>query len=162
MSIYSTQGIILSRSPAGEADAFFSIYTKDFGKIVARAQGIKKENAKLKGHLEPLHLSMIQFVLGKNGARLTGASLLNPWPVISADFDKTVEAVRMADAFDRNCFPNDRDESLWNVLFDSFLALERTTSSTDDLQDFHHLFAKKFFACLGYQDTKSAASYGII
>lgn len=150
MSIYSTQGIILSRLPAGEADATFSIYTRDYGKIIARAQGIKKEAAKLKGHLEILHLSEIQFVLGKNGARLIGASLINPWSAIAADFDKTVAAIRIAEAFDRNCFPNDRDESLWNTLLESFTLLERGVFSTDDLRAFQRTFEDKFSVTLGY------------
>ncbi|MBI2122059.1 MAG: DNA repair protein RecO [Candidatus Sungbacteria bacterium] len=162
MFIYSTQGIILSRSTAGEADAIFSIYTKDFGKILARAQGIKKEEAKLKGHLETLHLSSTQFVLGKNGARLIGASLLNSWPIIRSDFDKSMAALRITETFDRHCFPNDRDESLWNVLLESLTLLERSEFFAGDFQKFLRSFEEKFSVTLGYGDTKSAVSYGIL
>lgn len=160
--MYVTEGIILKKIDVGETDALFSIYTKDFGKIIARAQGIKKEEAKLKGHLETLHLSAIQFVLGKNGARLIGASLLNPWQAISADFDKTTAAMRMADTFDRHCFPNDCDESLWNILYKSFLTLEEENLSFDDVLAFFRSFEEKFSIGLGYSGAQSAENYGMI
>ena len=52
--MYTTEGIILKKIDVGEANALFTIYTKDYGKIRAVAQGVKKEGAKLQGHLEPL------------------------------------------------------------------------------------------------------------
>jgi len=161
-NMYLTQGIILKKIDIGEADAVFSIYTRNFGKIVARAQGVKKEEAKLKGHLETFNLSVIQFVLGKNGARLTSASLLNPWQAIRFDFDKSVAALRITEMFDRHCFQNDRDEPLWNLLLESFTLLERGVFSTDDIRFFLHSFEEKFSVTLGYGDAKSAASYGIL
>src|SRR3989338_8931842 len=138
-NMYLTQGIILKKIDIGEADAVFSIYTRNFGKIVARAQGVKKEEAKLKGHLETFNLSAIRF-----------------------DFDKSVAALRITEMFDRHCFQNDRDEPLWNLLLESFTLLERGVFSADDIRFFLHSFEEKFSVTLGYGDAKSAASYGIL
>ena len=100
--MHATGGIIFKRIDIGEADSLFTIYTKDFGKIRARARGVKKENAKLKGHLEPLSLSAVSFVSGKNGPRLTGASLIQYFPKIRGDLEKLRAASYIVEVTDRN------------------------------------------------------------
>lgn len=146
--MYSTEGIILKRIDVGETDSLFTIYTKDFGKIRAFAQGIKKEGAKLKGHLEVLNLSTIHFVLGRGGERLTHASAIHYWPKVRADFDKIVVALEIASRIDEACFPGEKDEPLWSLLYGSLSALEggRVCSSR---HDFFQSFDARLLECLG-------------
>lgn len=123
--MHTTEGIVLKKTDAGETGAFFTIYTRDFGKIRALAQGVKKEGAKLKGHLEPLNLCRIGFVLGKNGERLTYAEMLNSWLGIWGNFEKLTGALGAAALVDERCFPGDKDEGLWRMLLRHLRKIEK-------------------------------------
>ncbi len=125
--MYSTQGIVLKKHDIGETDAIFVIYTKDFGKIRAVAQGVKKEEAKLKGHLEPLSLASIQFILGKNGERLTHAELLDYWPALREDSEKLRTAWQIVELINSSCLEGEKDENIWNLLISSFSILSKET-----------------------------------
>ena len=150
--MYFTEGIILKKTDLGEDGALFTIYTKDFGKIRALAQGVKKEGAKLKGHLEPLSLSSVSFVLGKNGERLTHAALNNFWPGIREDYQKLAAAQKIAILVDQECLPGEKDEPLWELLVKSLLVLDDQAFSSESLVNLIGSFEKNFAACLGYAD----------
>ncbi|MBI2056592.1 MAG: DNA repair protein RecO [Candidatus Sungbacteria bacterium] len=158
--MYATEGIVLKRFDAGEADYLFSIYTKDFGKIRARAQGIKKETAKLKGHLETLSRAHVSFVIGKSGERLTHAMLADFWPGIRGDFAREAMARYIAELFDEQCLVGERDYALWRLLLELFEELEKKPFG-EDLADvrsaisaFTACFYIRFLDCLGYNGEK--------
>ena len=69
--IYTTKGIVLSARPWKESDRIYSILTRDLGLIRATALGVRKEASKLRGSLEPLILSTISLVRGKDHWRVT-------------------------------------------------------------------------------------------
>lgn len=148
--MHATEGIVLKKIDAGEADAFFVIYTKDFGKIKALATGIKKENAKLKGHLEPLSMVSIQFVRARRGERLTHAELTRPWHNIRSDLHKSVAALAVAEIIEQHCFPGERDEALWETILEHFSLLERGTLGREGVAEFLAKFRSSFFEDLGY------------
>lgn len=148
--MYTTEGIVLKKVDSGEADAFFVLYTKDFGKMRALAQGVKKEAAKLKGHLETFNFASLQFVLGKNGERLTSASLLNHWPQIRGDFKKLAAAHYVAELIEKHCFPGDRDSALWDLIAGVFLTLEGADSGEQELAGVLRSFENGFWEHLGY------------
>lgn len=65
---HTTEGIVIKKTPYGEADFLVRVLTKDFGKIDLRARGARKYNSKLNSHLDFYDLSRISFV--KNGDRI--------------------------------------------------------------------------------------------
>ncbi len=148
--MYSTEGIILKRVDIGEADSLFTIYTEEFGKIKARAQGIKKEEAKLKGHLEPLNLSGISFISGKNGPRLISAELILFFPNIRREIDKLRAVSYITSFIDRHCFDGEKDEKLWGLLLTSFHELENNNFDSRSLKPFLRSFEHVFLSSLGY------------
>lgn len=151
--MYTTEGIILRKVEVGEADALHIIYTKDFGKIRALAQGVKKEGAKLKGHLELLSLSSLSFVFGKNGERLTQANLINFWPVLRQDSDKLRVARQIVELIDQNCLEGEKDEPLWKLLLESLIFLEKNNFVEKSFALFKEEFLKRLSVCLGYGDS---------
>jgi len=54
---YRTQGFILKKADAGEADRLFTVYTKDFGKLELLARAVRKIKSKLRAGLEIFYLS---------------------------------------------------------------------------------------------------------
>ena len=95
---YHTQGFILKNQDAGEADVLVTILSEDWGKIYLYAQGIRKVESKLRGHIQPLLLSRFSFVATRsrwrdsgvegiaNGFRLTGADVIEYFPAIRRHF----------------------------------------------------------------------------
>lgn len=78
--IYTTRGLILSARPLREADRVYSILTRDLGLIRATALGVRKESSKLRGVLEPISLSTISLVRGKEYWRITSSELIRKIP----------------------------------------------------------------------------------
>jgi DNA repair protein RecO len=76
---YATTGLVLSRTPIGEASAFITILTPDLGLVRARAQSIRKPGAKLASALQTFSESDVILVRGKDGWRLSGAVLVRTW-----------------------------------------------------------------------------------
>lgn len=76
---YSTRGIILARTPLGEANGLITLLTEDLGLVRARAQGIRKPGAKLASALVTYAESEVALVRGREGWRVTGATLSEPW-----------------------------------------------------------------------------------
>lgn len=140
MEYHTSEGIVLKKIPQGEHDALYSIYTREFGKIRVRAQGVKKEGAKLKGHLEPLSLARITFVQGRHGERLTHATLMRFWEGVRQSPEKLFAGLRIAALMDERSFPGQKDEALWNLLLESILLLDESEFSADVLQRFSNRF----------------------
>lgn len=149
--MYSTEAIILHTMPIREHDGFFTFYTRAYGKMRAYAQGVKKERAKLRGHLEPLTLSSVRFVLGKGGERLIGAEMLAPWLAQCHDLGTLRTAWRMARQVDKECLPGERDEQLWAFLVEQFSQLSKGAYSSKDLMSFEQAFERGLHVCLGHE-----------
>lgn len=76
---YDTRGIVLSRSPLGEANALVTVLTPELGLVRARAQSVRAPGAKLAGALTTLTESSVILVRGKEGWRLAGAVPEEQW-----------------------------------------------------------------------------------
>jgi len=78
--IYTTKGIVLSERPRREADRIYSILTRDLGLVQALALGVRKEESKLRGALEPFVLSQVSLVRGKEFWRITSVEFIRRIP----------------------------------------------------------------------------------
>ncbi len=59
---YFTEAIVIDKEPIGEADLQIYLYTKDLGRITARAISARKIISKLASHLEPLSRVQVRLV----------------------------------------------------------------------------------------------------
>lgn len=147
--IYSTQAIVLKKILVAEADAIVVLYTHDFGKMRVYAQGVQKEGAKLRGHVEPLSLIAVQFVMGMSGERLTYAQMMQPWFLIRKDFDRMSLAVYITELVDTHCLVGQPDKGIWELLVSSLIELNQEQIS------FGHrwvgIFELGLMRCLGYE-----------
>lgn len=134
----------------GEADILYAIYTRDYGKIRAVAQGIRKEEAKLRGHLEPLSLSSIRFVIGRGGERIIAASLISFWENLRSRHTTLRLASAIAAEIDEQCFVGERDDGLWRLVRDSFDILDADEFPEEQAVIFLDGFRVRLSGCLGY------------
>ncbi|MBI3442241.1 MAG: DNA repair protein RecO [Candidatus Sungbacteria bacterium] len=131
----------MNKTSYGEYDALYDIYTKEFGKIRGRAQSVKKEGAKLKGHLEPLSMVRVTFVLGKRGERLTHATMTRFWEGMRQNPEKLFAALRIAALMNERSFPGQKDAALWELLLESMLLLDEREFSEEVFRRFADRFA---------------------
>lgn len=73
-TVHTTECFILSSTPVGEANRIYHIFTREFGVIIATAQGVRLSKSKLQSHLIDYSFSSISFVKGKEFWRITSAS----------------------------------------------------------------------------------------
>lgn len=154
----TTEGIVLKKLDIGEADGLYALYTRDCGKVVARAAGIRKNEAKLRGHLEPLSYTAVRLITGKNGERLIGATLVNFWELMRSKEVNMRLASYVARRVDEQCFPGERDPALWDLMKESFSVLDREDFSESDrdaggrAERFVREFDAALARCLGHGD----------
>ena len=73
MQEYVTEAVVLDAVPSAELDVRVSLFTKKFGKLVARAKSVKKITSKLAGHLEPGNVVKIR-LFGEKGVQQVGGA----------------------------------------------------------------------------------------
>lgn len=70
---YQTDAIVLGSREIGEADKMFSLFTRDFGLVCARASAVRSEKSKMRSALQNYASANISLVRGKRGWRVAGA-----------------------------------------------------------------------------------------
>lgn len=71
--IYDTDAIVVKHWPYKEASTRFWLYTRDLGRVLARAQSIRKVTSKLSGGLQTGSQTHVELVCGKSGWRVVGS-----------------------------------------------------------------------------------------
>lgn len=69
---FITEGIVLGKRAAGEANTIAFVLTEELGLVRAKAISARREASKLRYGLEPFSLGRYSFVRGKSEWRLTG------------------------------------------------------------------------------------------
>jgi DNA repair protein RecO (recombination protein O) len=71
---YHTDALVLGAREQGEADKVFSLYTKDFGLVRARASSVRSEHSKMRYAMQKWARANVSLVKGKRGWRAAGAT----------------------------------------------------------------------------------------
>lgn len=69
---YVSEAVVLQREPNRDLDSRLSLFTKRFGKLVAKARSVRKITSKLSGHLQPGNVVHVRLV-EKNGLQVVDA-----------------------------------------------------------------------------------------
>jgi len=72
-AIHTTPGFVIDSRPHGEAGKLLSIFTRDYGLVLASAQGIRLEKSKLRYYTQDYSFGNYSLVRGKEFWRLTSA-----------------------------------------------------------------------------------------
>lgn len=145
---YKTEGIILKRVNFGEADRILTILTKRFGKIRARAPGIRRTTSRKAPHLELFNLASIFLACGKNFDIVTEAQTQDSFPGIRKDLKKVALAYYFSELVDGLCPEKQENREVFNLLSEKLKNLE-----TCRVSDIYHLsedFARELLWILGF------------
>jgi DNA repair protein RecO (recombination protein O) len=62
MQEHTTEAFVLDVEAIGEADLRVHLFTKNLGRVIARAKSARKPSAKLAAHLQPLSLTTVRLI----------------------------------------------------------------------------------------------------
>lgn len=113
---YKTEGIILKRTNFGEADRLLTVFTKHYGKIRARAPGIRRTTSRKAPHLELFNLASLFLAQGKNFDIVTEAVTLANFPGIRKDLKKVALAYYFCELVDGLCPERQESKEVFSLL----------------------------------------------
>ena len=99
--LYKTEAIILRQRKLGEADRILTLHTPAYGKLDAKAKGVRKTTSRMSGHLQPLNRCMVQLARGRTMEVIAGCDTLESFQPLRDDLDRLSRALYVAELADR-------------------------------------------------------------
>lgn len=147
---YRTEGVFLKKDDRGEADQLFTIFTEDFGKLEILARAIRKIKSKLRSASCLFYLSEIEFIQGKTYKTLTDAILIEKFKNLRKNPGRLDFAYKIADSLDSLLTQEEKDDSIWRLILETFKRLNDLRFPVHDLQLTYYYFLWNLFSILGY------------
>ncbi len=153
--LYKTEAIIIKRNNLNDLDRLLTIYSKDFGKLLLKGKSIRKNQAKLKGHLELFLCSHLMIAPGRGFDIITGAETIESFPHIHNDLKLLSIAHYFSELTDKLIVGQEKDENIWNLLCNSFKELDQGRNSKNIINNFEN----KLIEFLGYGKQESPINF---
>ncbi|MBU2082214.1 DNA repair protein RecO [Patescibacteria group bacterium] len=143
MATYQTTAFVLKREDIFEADRLYHLYTEDFGKVRAIASSVRKNGAKLTGHLEPFSLIWVE-LMAKKGGDLFITTALSETNILGRNASPNQIALftKMSGFILKMLGGQEKDEAMWNFILENFWTASRASSSDKFLSEFKSGFIK--------------------
>ena len=124
--LYKTEAIVLRQRKLGEADRILTLFTPAYGKLDAKAKGVRKTTSRMGGHLQPLNRCMVQLARGRTMEVVAGCETLESFQPLRDDLDRLSRALYAAELADR--FLPERVENIptYRLLLDTLRRLQGT------------------------------------
>lgn len=149
--VYTTLGFILEGKPADDADKYYYIFTKELGLVIASAKSVRKNESKLRPSLDDSSLSELSFVRGKQRWKIISArEVSHIYRTFLSDHAKRDVAMRILDLLKKLLQGEEKNESLFQIVYDAILFLEQTKMSREELVSFEHIATLRILTNLGY------------
>lgn len=133
---WNTKGIVLFYVPFRDYDRLYTIYTEQLGKIVVRAQGVRKPKAKLAGPLEPFAETDLFIINAKHFDKIGGAVVQERFRSLRGDASKFAAAVFIAEVIDRTCQEGIMDPVVYGLLYNTYAWLSHNVAHRSILYSF--------------------------
>lgn len=149
---YHTDALVLGSIERGEADRFYTLYTKELGLVKARASAVRRESSRMRYALMHYATASISLVRGTRGWRVAGATARGgDWgtPTGLAAFARVVQLViRLVPEEEKN-------ESLFSILTEARRAFAQ--ESCDNGATIELLCVARTLHALGYLSVESVS-----
>jgi DNA repair protein RecO (recombination protein O) len=148
--IYTTDGFVIESTPHGEADRFYTLFTKELGLIRATARGVRLQKSKLRYSLQDFSWSRISLVRGKELWRITSARAEESLAVKYRDQKLILQTIaHVASLIRRLVGAEEKNEALYSIINQAFEFLETRTWHAE-LKLFEIIVVLKILHNLGY------------
>jgi DNA repair protein RecO (recombination protein O) len=113
---YKAEGIVLKRTNFGEADKILTLYTKDRGKIVCLAKGIRRMSSRKRGNLEIFNHISFFAAKGKGLDIVTETEILDSYLIWRNSLKKVATAYEICEILDKLTPENLEQEDVYDLL----------------------------------------------
>lgn len=120
--------LVLRSREYGEGHRLFTLFTREEGKVLAVARGVKKPRAKLAGALQHFALLEVQLAGGHRFGVITQARVLDAFYGLRQNYDAFAYANYFAELFDTALEEHQRHPQLFDLLGD---VLHRLVDGSD-------------------------------
>lgn len=185
MRTYKTEAIVIKRRNIGEADRILTIFTKDQGKCIVSAKGIRRIPSRRSAHVELLNNSILTLYQARHSPILVEAVSLQTFDLLKQDLGKIGFAYHICELIDGLCPENQEHHQVYFLLKNTLHRLNRcslsfrsasggeksqgdlsvatsafgeATLSRDDMLMIIHEFEVELLTLLGYWHKPQAAS----
>ena len=122
--LYKTEAIILRQRKLGEADRILTIHTPTYGKLDAKAKGVRKTTSRMGGHLQPLNRCMVQLAQGRTMEVVAGCDTLESFQRLREDLERLSRALYAAELADRFLPERVESASTYRLLLETLRRLQ--------------------------------------
>lgn len=150
---YKIEGIVIKRLNYREADKLVTVLTKNQGKIILIAKGIRKINSRRAPHLELFNDISAYATKGRNFDILTEVQTIQVYREIRTDLNKVAFAYRIAEVIDRLC--PEREDHYQVYLLCQKTLLQLNLLQGDNLKSLVDDFILELLIELGYLPRKN-------
>jgi DNA repair protein RecO (recombination protein O) len=150
---FRASAIVLSSQPFREYDSRKVVYSLEKGKLDLVARGVKKIKSKLSAHLEPLSLSEIMVVRGRQFDYVGAAMSRNCYSAIKNNLFSLEAAGRAINVFNKLVDKEETEEEIFLLLKDflDFLDQESDSLQSKSLEIWSDFFILKLLSLSGYK-----------
>ncbi len=125
----NTRGIVLYYEPWRDVDRSYVLYTEQFGKVRAKAIGIRRSKAKLAGVLEPFAEVELYLIASRYQYKIGGAVVQQRFTAISQELARYNAALYCVEVFHRLTKEAVPDTALYLLLYSTLTWLDRAPYS---------------------------------
>ena len=151
-AIYHTTGIVLSSRDHKEADRWYSIFTRDRGKIEVLAKGGHKPLAKLTPHLEMPGVVELMVVNGRQYDTVAGVERRIGFGNVYGDLTRLLLARHALYLADIGTRPHEADVALYDLLVGWLTTVDMAPQVTQERAGFLlGAFSVKLLSLVGYR-----------
>jgi DNA repair protein RecO (recombination protein O) len=147
---YQSEALVLRSRESGEADKIFTIYTKDFGLVRARATSVRSEKSRMRYALQNYARANASLVKGKRGWRMAGATALK---TTTGDPRGIAAFARIAELTIRLVQGEEKNDYLFAALSEAHNAL--ITEKCDAFGTIEIVCVARMLYALGYISTEA-------
>lgn len=149
--IYHTDSFIIGDTPLLRSSKLLQVFTRDFGLISARAQGIRETRSKLRFHLQDLSRLHISLVRGRAGWHVVGACMkFNVYKELKNEPIKLQSAARVFNLLHRLLRGEESNPELFNTVSLGIEYLAASDLSSAAVSIFEAILVLRILHNLGY------------
>ena len=148
---FRTEGVILARRNFSEADRILTIYTRDYGKIIALAKGVRRPRSRKAGHLELGNWCRVFIAKGKNLDLLTEVELRRSFGIVDFSEKKANKIYHLLELVDN--LTAEKQKSL--PVFILLVGFLKRVADGEDFNLISSAFKIKLLSTLGFFSSKN-------
>jgi DNA repair protein RecO (recombination protein O) len=146
--IYKTPALILDVKNLKEANRMYWLFTRDYGLVLASAQGVRKVASKLNSFLQQYDFVDIELIKGREFWRVTNASSPAGFDFGGLGRKKQSSVARMTLLLKKLFVGEEAHSELFEQVNDSFLALQN--ADKENIENVETMMVLKILHHLGY------------